>query len=382
MSVFHQIGHDSINLVNIEVLSNFSGMVCSPINYPESKVIAQIGDSRFTGLSLFDPQLYYPTSTRGHLNEWEYFPNDFDTADHSSYPWWDEMNINLIKTCERLKNSHICSPCNLPARFTLEYYGFFTEIGNMLAKRCSNIGIECLQTTIIDYKSIKEEGEVERIASILSQTDCDKIYLIIESPIEPRREYKDADSIARIMQLIRLLSDVGKTVFVPFCSTDILLWKYAGATMFATGKFFNLRRFTRSRFEDETASGGGQLPYWFEENLLAYIREGDIVRLIRDGVIDTAKLDNPFGREIITQMTTLPGTAWLALSWKKYLYDFMIMDSTMVEKTDIKALLQKAEKSWLDLQDMEFFMEEPRNDGAWVRQWRIAIRTFDKMFDE
>jgi hypothetical protein len=48
----------------------------------------------------------------------------------------------------------------------------------------------------------------------------------------------------------------------------MILWKAAGATNCATGKFFNLRRFTISRFEEPDSSGGGQLGYWFEKALL------------------------------------------------------------------------------------------------------------------
>ena len=39
------------------------------------------------------------------------------------------------------------------------------------------------------------------------------------------------------MKLIKLLSDAGIKVFVAYCSTEFILWKYAGAKEFATGKF-------------------------------------------------------------------------------------------------------------------------------------------------
>lgn len=67
------------------------------------------------------------------------------------------------------------------------------------------------------------------------------------------------------------------------------------ATSCATGKFFNLRRFTKSRFE-EPAGGGGQLPYWVEESLFAYLRETDVLRVRDEGLIADASRRKPSSR--------------------------------------------------------------------------------------
>ena len=100
---------------------------------------------------------------------------------------------------------------------------------------------------------------------------------------------------------------------VGFCSSDVVLWKIAGAEACATGKFFNLRRFTSSRF-DEPSQGGGQLPYWYEESLVAFLRESDVLRLQRRGELSDASLANPFGQAILEKFIQEPGRlagAWL-----------------------------------------------------------------------
>ena len=84
--------------------------------------------------------------------------------------------------------------------------------------------------------------------------------------------------LAGIMELIKILEDTGKPVIVSHCSSEMILFKAAGASHCATGKFFNLRRFTKTRYEDSSA-GGGQLPYWFEQSLLAFLRGTDVIRL-------------------------------------------------------------------------------------------------------
>ena len=380
MSVFHQIGHASINLVNEERLSQFKGMVCSPVNYSEAEITSQIKNLPKSFISILDPQLYFPLSERGKLQTWSYFPNDFETADQSNHVWWEKICDLLNATCSRIGCSHICSPVFVPSKFSSEYYKFGIDIGNYLYStvRLNNIGF--YQTAIIDFNNIKEVGEAETIASVLSQTEGDSIYLIIKSDSEPRRELSNADSITGVMKLIRLLADASINVFVAFCSSEFILWKYAGAKCFATGKFFNLRRFTSSRFDDPSG-GGGQLPYWFEKNLVAYLREGDLVRLEKENLLHKDYEHNPFSVEILEQLRNSPGTAWLALSWKNYLYNFAELSSKLNTQDSISDLLVIAEKNWRSLEDDNILMEESRNDGTWIRPWRIAINNFNKAFN-
>jgi len=101
----------------------------------------------------------------------------------------------------------------------------------------------------------------------------------------------------------------GIKVLVAFASSEMPLWKAAGATHCATGKFFNLHRFTRTRFEEPPAGGGGALPYWFEESLFAFLRASDVVRARPHGLLDRTVTENPFAREILERMDKTPGAA-------------------------------------------------------------------------
>lgn len=377
MSVFHQIGHNSMNLVNEPDLGQYCGMVCSPLNYTELDIAGQVHSLPKTFKTIFDPQLYFPRSERGHLKEWSYFPNDFESADQSNLGWWSNICDLIIDSCNKMGCNAVCSPCLLPARFTDEYYGFCVEVGNYIHKLANDIGMESYQTAIIDYDSVGELKQPEIISSILSRSNSNNIYLIITSDVEPRRELSDAASLTGIMKTIWLLTQAGMNVFVAFCSSEFVLWKYAGAEMFATGKFFNLRRFTKSRF-DEPSGGGGQLPYWFEKNVMAYLREGDLLRLQKANMINPDYMNNPYSVEILNLLQNSPGTAWLALSWKNYLFSFASLDQDISSgKISIKDLLINAEKSWAELDDKNILMEEIKNDGAWIRKWRIAINDLD-----
>lgn len=148
------------------------------------------------------------------------------------------------------------------------------------------------------------------------------------------------------------------------------------------GQFFCYRqviqpaRFTSSRFDEP--SGGGQLPYWFEKSILAYLREGDLVRMNNEGKLHRDYIKNPFSVEILDQLENDPGTAWLGLSWKNYLYCFAELEAELTSKKIIRDMLVSAENNWNTLEDEDFLMEEARNNGDWIRKWRIAIRSFRK----
>ena len=70
------------------------------------------------------------------------------------------------------------------------------------------------------------------------------------------------------MVLIAALKQAGVQILVSHCSSDMILAKAVGANHAATGKFFNLRRFTKGRFKEPGEKGGEQFPtglskaYW------------------------------------------------------------------------------------------------------------------------
>ncbi|MFZ6711597.1 hypothetical protein [Undibacterium sp. TC9W] len=122
-----------------------------------------------------------------------------------------------------------------------------------VAKSSSKISL----TAIVSLSDLVVTDRPLQIASILSRAITDSIYLVFVSDTEPRRELSDIEELKGAMKLIRALSDAGMQVIIGFCAADLILWKFAGAVNFATGKFFNLRRFTATRF-DEPKGGGGQ----------------------------------------------------------------------------------------------------------------------------
>jgi hypothetical protein len=379
MSAYHQMGHDSENLLWTEGLARYRGAILSPVNYDQDKVAAQIEWARRQNgfETIFDPQLYVPNSERGCLRDWPYFPDDVDSADLSSETWWENTLNSLVDVCVRVRPTAVCSPAVLPSAYPDDYFVRIVSVGDQLCVRLADSGVEPIQTAVVGMPELSTAGRPMAIASILSRSRASRIYLVFSTLIEPRRELSDVEEIKGAMRLIAALRTAGLRVTVGFTSSEIVLWKAAGASDCATGKFFNLRRFTRTRFEEPRGQGGGQLPYWFEESLMAFLRQSDVQRVLPINLPRLGTSPNPFGEQIWEQLGNEPEKAWLALAWRQFLFWFADIEARLEDVAVTPAqVLRNADNNWRTLEDADFIMEERRNDGGWIRPWRRAVAEF------
>ncbi len=376
MSAYHQLGNDSANLVEEENLSAFRGAILSPVNYEPPEVAAQVERwrSREGFETVFDPQLYYPKSTRGVLRDWEYFPSDFDTADQASEAWWTTIVQRLTGVCASIRPSSVCSPCVVPSAFNDDYYLHSVSVCNELLRALAGTGIDGLQTAVVSMQGLSLRGRALELASVISRTEAERVYLVFVNTVQPRRELHNTEELKGGMRLIAELERAGLHVLVGFTSADVILWKAAGASSCASGKFFNLRRFTPSRWE-EPASGGGQVPYWFEESLLAFLRQSDVIRVAQRELLSASSLANPYGRKILEQLSAAPYQAWLALGWRQFLYWFSEIESRVGRGPEnLDQLFVAAENNWSA--EPRLLLEEVQNNGEWVRPWRVAVQEY------
>lgn len=129
MSAYHQMGHNSRNLLFEQQLSSYRGAILSPVNDREDQMSSLIDDLDPSEMEIiFDPQLYYPNTSRGNLSDWAYFPSDVDTADQASRTWWSSIISKLSETTSRLRVSSVCSPAIVPRVHSLEYYQLNCEV--------------------------------------------------------------------------------------------------------------------------------------------------------------------------------------------------------------------------------------------------------------
>jgi hypothetical protein len=378
MSAFHQMGHDSENLLLKTGLERFGGAILSPLNYGPEEVVAQLGQlkDRTDFVTIFDPHLYRPQSERMCLPQWEYYPRDVDTADFTG-EWWASIVENVAKTAVELKPTLVASPTIVPKTFPDEFFMESIDNGNRLEAALRGTAVEPMQTVVVNLSDLSSIDRVMTIASIVSKSKISKCLLIFVGNTEPRREFSDPEELKGAMRLIASLESGGQQVTVASSSSEMILWKAAGATNCATGKFFNLRRFTISRFDEPSGSGGGQLAYWFEQSLLAFLRQSDLLRVRGRDLVSAASNENPFSAAIEENIPA--NKAWVALGWRHFMYWFAETEFMLrTGATSADALIAAADANWAAIERAKpaLLMEERQNDGSWVRQWYRALVEF------
>lgn len=383
MTAYLQMGHDTENLVGENDLEEFKGVILSPVNREPDKLRENVSTFRKRGEYdiILDPQLYYPRGQRENLIQQPYFPDAFDTSDFSVASGWTDAINKLATFAEELEVNGVASPINTPRRWANEFYDTSVEISYLLSQKLKSSLCRVLTTCMVSLADLDKKDRVRQIASIMTRYDTEGFYIVMETGIDPRRELSDADGLANFMLLINLLQQHAP-VTVAYSSSDMILFKAAGASNCGTSKFFNLRRFTMSRFDEPPTGGGGQIPYWFEHNLLAFIREADIRRLQKNGyneIIGGLHSGGHWGQIVLEFLDNYPGEAWLGKSWRQYLSWFGKTEMEVSSKNSsiVKKWLKSAEQYWQQLDDDEILMDEPRNNGNWIRPWRQALRDFN-----
>lgn len=384
MAAIMQMGHGTENLFAEQELEGFKRVVLSPLNRTPLELEEDVSNFRSKGCDevVFDPQLYYPKTSKKTLKSHPYFPEDFHTADQSEITWWKRLNSKIAKYASSLAVDTCISPAMQPKVWKDEYFVNLVAIANDLSTKKGERS-NCLMCLPIGTGEFDDQDTAPRVASIVSQTLASGFYVVFVTDLEPRREIYDEAELLGMMHLVHDLKRTGKRVVVAFAGPEMLLLKCAGADDVGTGKFFNLRRYSPGRYE-EPAGGGGQVEYWFAERLLAYLRTRDVLQLLEEGkqeFLTGGFSSGKWAREILEQLRGDEGKAWLRLSWRQYLSWFWRIEERLCSADPsavTSPLLKAAEDNWQVLDDANILMDEVRNNGAWLRPWRKALIAFNR----
>lgn len=378
MAVYHQMGHDSWNLLDEKSLHGYAGLILSPVNDPPENVVNRLnklGKRRNKLEIILDPQFYKPSSDRGHLSSWSHFSADVDTVNLGDISWWEERCISLVTTAHEIGVNAICTPAMLPRVYDDDYYRLTVDCAQRLQEVAEREGLDTLLTAIVRLPELAKKDAPQRIASMLTSNNINRIYLVLYDDLGPRDQRSDFQALAGAIKLIHLLEEADTRVLVAFSGLDLLLWKVAGASDAATGKFFNLRRFVPGRWED-ASEGGRIVPYWTDNLLITWLREDDVKLLDKQGLIDReSAASNPYAQRILEIIDAGTGEAWVALGWRQYLHWFMEVEAA-VDHNHLIAhqLLVAADTRWGEVSDSGIYLFDRQNTGDWVRPWLNAIR--------
>ncbi len=379
MASYLQLGHDSWNLLEEADIGVYSGLVLSPVNDGPADVqvrLARLGDARDNLEVILDPQMYNPAVDKGKLDEWSYFPADFATADHGNAVWWTQCGHEIVDQGVQLEVDVVCSPALFPRAFSDDYYAMMVEVADATKRYADGHGLQTMLTAIVSLRDLTNPARAYEIASILSRSSCDRVYLtFLNEDVPPREPLREGAGLPTAVHLVRLLS-AQRRVHVAFASHDLILWKFAGAADISTGKYMNLRRFSPGRWKDEEP-GGRQVAYWNEGPLLARLRNADVALLHRQGWFDGRDMsNNPSEARILEIIRSGAATPWLKLSWMQYLRWASNNEAAWHgNPAAAEAALEATDRNWSDVVDRRRILFQDRfNNGDHVRSWLNALR--------
>lgn len=377
MATYLQMGHESWSLLDEPGLRGFSGIVLSPVNDGPSYVqdrLARLRDMRDELEVILDPQLYNPQSARGKLSEWSYWTSEFETVDQSDPRWWKQRGREVVDDAQRLRVESVCSPAMYARVFSDEYYRLTVEVADDTLRYARERGIDTLLTAVISLRDLGNPSRALEIASILTSTDCERIYLtFLSDDIPPREPLRDGSGLATAVHLIRLLG-AHLRVHVAFVAHDASIWKAAGAHDVSSGKWFNVRRFSPSRWREEDTTGR-QVAYWNEGSLLTLIRDQEVLRLQREHWFEGRTFaDNPAAGEAFDILIQSEGQAWLKLSWIQYLRWLCNSETLWRDRGAALGALEASDAAWGRIAALRILFTDRFNDGTHVRMWLNAVR--------
>jgi hypothetical protein len=378
MSAYLQQGHASWPLIEEPDVGEFAGVVVSPVNDAPEVVkdrLDRLGDQRKRLEVILDPQLYNPATGKGSLAQWSYYATEFDTADASDVSWWADRGIKVADAAAAIGADALCTPVQFPKSYPDDYYKLTIEATDAVHRYAKSIGLDTLLTAVVAMRDLVDPNRARQIASILSSTVCDRIYLTFLPDEQQLREpLRDMTALPTAIHLVRLLSSQMR-VHVAYCGHDLVLWKWAGAHDASAGKFFNLRRFSPARWEDEKSRGSKQF-YWNESKLLTYLRDQEVLRLERQGWFEHVTFPaNPASSRILEILRSGSGEPWEKLSWIQFLRWFCNAERMYGTPRAAETKLEDAVAKWYHVNDeLKILFTDSFNDGRHARVWLGAVR--------
>jgi hypothetical protein len=83
------------------------------------------------------------------------------------------------------------------------------SVGNEMCARVAGSGVDAIQTAVVSMPELTAAGRPMAIASILSRSRTNRLYLVLVNQTEPRRELAEIEEIKGAMRLIAALRDSG-----------------------------------------------------------------------------------------------------------------------------------------------------------------------------
>lgn len=262
VKILHQLGfRQNWNFDSLSADESGSGVICAP-RYMTPSEIEQM-PSELRSSSLFDPQFFIPSSKRGKLPEYDFFPEQVASEGFSTTDYSSEVAGESAKRCLAFQDAHGFESLVIPTRYREATPSDFIESQSALfvepflkAISQSTYETSVLLQVILNDSMLKDEKFSNDILNwVTGIPEISGIYLIPQHTSRAK-QITDIDYLLALMRFIYALRQNSMEVTVGYLNTESVPLLAADPTAVTIGGYENLRMFSIKAFEADDGSGG------------------------------------------------------------------------------------------------------------------------------
>jgi hypothetical protein len=256
VTIYHQLGHRyQWSLDSIRDDKSGEGVICAPRYMPPTTV--QDLPASLRSVSLFDPQFFLPSSKKGSLADYNFFPaviaDGFSTSQYGP-----ELAQESAHACTQFQCSNGFKYCVIPTRHREGSPSDFIDSQMMLfvepfLRSYSQQGPDrpLLLQLVLNDTMLKDPQFSNSVLNwVTGIGELAGVYLIPQMH-RTSKQIDDIDSMWSLLHFIHALRQNNLDVVVGYVNTEALLLLAADPTGVTLGSYENLRMFNLRAFEDE-----------------------------------------------------------------------------------------------------------------------------------
>lgn len=390
-----QIGWNGRILAENAVEANYAdGAILSPADYtPEQNKAIATTISDNGGSVLFDPQFYYPRTTRSLLFEYDYF-KDYAGEDFTTQTFIDEDSEEFCKSVMELQDELSTSAYIAPARFAASLstpsIDAWKVITDVFLKVVGNDGrdIPVLASLPLDGRPLVDKTERNRLLNHVTGLGVDGFYISVRFGGYEAYPLTGSSSVFSVLHLLNSLATNEFNVLVGHTHHVSHLYFGVGAMGFASGHYKNLRTFDTVRWDpDEDREGGRHVVNYYSDAILNDLRvdqDLDLLYQAGDEVMEKIHMESPFDEPLFSgQVPSRVGWSLRPGSWDHYIWSCnqIAQKYRAIDAEDrfeaARDRVKKAHELYKELKSQIGFLSEP--EEAIYGDWIAALTTLENL---
>ncbi len=386
--IYHQLGFRfKWNIDSIQNEFTGDGVIISP-RYMSPDDVNKL-PVNIKNYSFFDPQFFLPSSAKGKLSDYDFFPNvvadGFSTIDYTS----DSARLSA-DGCMKYQHDHGFQYCIIPTRYRegspTDYICsqkemFVTPFLESYNEHFCDMPL--ILQLIMTEPMLKDERFINNILNWVTGIDeLEGIYFIPHSN-RNRKQIDDVEYLLALLNFVYKLRENEMAVITGYLNTEALPLLAADPTGVSIGSYENLRMFNLRAFEDDERSQmRGPKARFYISRLMQWIEYdyiGAIQRIIRDS-------DDFFDQNEYTFQMFSPTYNWHFQKSEPYKHFFKVFSSQIRQYASMdlnercQRIIEDCRMAYNDFRNLEQrgILFDTNSDGSHLPSWVTALNSFGR----